>query len=357
MGRNVNNLEPWGDLLVNETVVQVPVSLMLDPSLPPSAKLVWMALRLPADSNPARVSLLMARTGLTRKTIGKGLSQLADAGWYATVAGEHTGAIDRAPAGARVPIPASLLSDHRVGVQGRLLYGCLQLTAQFTDPAGQITYTCLSGLTGTSLHTVRRAVRELAETGWLLITQRNQLAPIQFSLCNARAAHGKIEVEGAQRRLEAATFRGEALMREYLSLLVDSDQFEDDAAPGFLVNPLTGERMQLDRFYPPDVAYEFNGPQHYGATDLFSREQAAQQRARDYMKLGICLTRGISLVVIHAEDLSLQTIRRKVGHLLPQRDLHGHEHLIAYLESVSRRYRLAARRRRQVAPADTRNSS
>lgn len=59
-------------------------------------------------------------------------------------------------------------------------------------------------------------------------------------------------------------------MREYLSLMIDSGEFEDNAAPGFLVNPLTDERLQFDRFYPPGVAFEFNGPQHYGATSTKS---------------------------------------------------------------------------------------
>lgn len=69
-------------------------------------------------------------------------------------------------------------------------------------------------------------------------------------------------------------------MKEFLSLVVDSDRYEDNATPGFLVNPFTRERLELDRFYPPSVAFEFNGPQHYGATELFSEEQATMQRGR-----------------------------------------------------------------------------
>lgn len=45
------------------------------------------------------------------------------------------------------------------------------------------------------------------------------------------------EVAQAQLRLQESEFRGEAIMKEYLSLLIDSDEFEDNARPGFLVNP------------------------------------------------------------------------------------------------------------------------
>lgn len=133
-------------------------------------------------------------------------------------------------------------------------------------------------------------------------------------------------------------------MREYLTLLIDSDQFEDNAAPGFLVNPLTNERMQFDRFYPPSVAFEFQGPQHYGATALYSEAEAAKQRGRDLMKQGICIERGIRLVLIQPQDLSLKVIQQKVGPLLPLRDLIEYQPLIAMLESIARGYRRKAKR-------------
>lgn len=334
---------------MNTRAVQVPVSLLLDPVLSPSAKLIWMVMRLQRDGGETRPALLEARSGLSRKTVIKGLAQLAVTGWLAAAAGVPAGATHPSPSGPTIHYPCDLLVDRRVGLQGRLLFGLLQLTPGFRDPDGQFTYAGLSGLAGTSLPTVRRAVEELARAGWLRTARKHQLAPIHFSLDHPGVARGEAEVARARRRLEEAPFYGEALMREYLSLLVDSDQFEDNAAPGFLVNPWTDERMELDRFYPPGVAFEFNGPQHYGATDRFSAEAAARQRGRDYMKLGICVTRGIKLVVIHAADLSLETMRQKVGQVLPLRDLTGHEQLVAFLESVSRRYRLAARRKQASA--------
>lgn len=125
-------------------------------------------------------------------------------------------------------------------------------------------------------------------------------------------------------------------MKEYLSLLIDSDHFEDNARPGFLINPLTGKPVELDRYYPRVVGYEFNGRQHYETTELFPSEPGLRmQQARDLIKEALCARNGINLVVIHRADLTLEAMRRRVGALLPLRDLRGHEALIAYLERVS----------------------
>jgi len=132
-------------------------------------------------------------------------------------------------------------------------------------------------------------------------------------------------------------------MREYLSLIVDSDEFQDDATPGFLVNPLTGEKIQFDRFYPPDVAFEFNGPQHYSPTELYLDEEAFKnQRARDLIKIGLCTERNIKLEIIRAPDLALHRMKEIAGRHFPLRNLEGHEPLIRYLETQSRKYRYRA---------------
>lgn len=129
-------------------------------------------------------------------------------------------------------------------------------------------------------------------------------------------------------------------MREYLNLLVADDRFEDNAAPGFLVNPVTEERLQFDRYYPlHNVAWEFNGAQHYQKTQRFSERKVVMQRVRDYIKQGICLERNITLVVVHAQDLSLEVMRQKASALFPVRDLNDHQRLVTYLEKVAAKYR------------------
>lgn len=330
------------------SVVRVPASLLLHPGLPSSAKLIWMLTRLDSPSSRITPAILQARSGLSRPTVLKGMANLASLGWApADTRGQAPAAApDQPPSAPWVRIPSDLLLDHRISVQAKVLHGILQLTPGFCDPTGTFTYAQLSSLAGRSINTVKQAVRDLVDKRWLQVGQLHQHAPVRFACRDPRNARGEAEVEAARRRLEEAPYRGEALMREYLSLLVDSDHFEDDAAPGFLVNPLTDERMQLDRFYPPNVAFEFNGPQHYGPTDLFSGENSAKQRARDYMKLGICISRGIQLVTVLPEDLRLKVMQQKVGTHLRLRDLRDHAILLNFLEMASRRYRQAAKRGR-----------
>ncbi len=83
--------------------------------------------------------------------------------------------------------------------------------------------------------------------------------------------------------------------------------------------------------------------QEYGPTARYTKEaEAWTQQGRDYIKIGISVTRGVSLTVVHPEDLSLASMRRKVVGLLPLRNLDGLEPPITYLESASRAYRRKA---------------
>lgn len=304
-----------------------------------------MTLRL---GGPMRLALLQVRSGLSRPTVLKGIAQLTAAGWCVPTADGQTGAIDRAPSDCRVTMPAGLVTDPGVGARARVLYGVLQLTPHWRSPSGQFTYPGLSALAHAGRNTVRRAVEELVDAGWLRINQAHVHAPVHFWPGRFASADAQVEADRARQRLAGVRYKGETLMREFLSLLVDSEEFEDNAAPGFLVNPATGERMQLDRFYPPSVAFEYNGPQHYGATGRFTARDVARQRARDYMKMGICLDKGITLVIVHAHDLSLEGMKKKIGQLLPLRDPQGHEPLKAFLASVSRKYRRKADRERRA---------
>lgn len=140
-------------------------------------------------------------------------------------------------------------------------------------------------------------------------------------------------------------------MRSFLSLTADTRECQDHARPEFLVNPATGERLEFDRYYPVDrVAFEFNGPQHYTATGRFTRREVTAQRKRDRVKQRVCNEKGIQLVTVHPEDLSLTGILRKVGDLLPRRALRGLRRTILFLNACGSRYRAAiARACRPVA--------
>src|SRR5690606_20499667 len=217
----------------------------------------------------------------------------------------------------------------------------LQILHEFRDERGRFKWMQLHQETGLHLRTLKRALTELAQAGWVSMRQKNRLAPIEFVLHHPDEAWRR----AAASRLQRSQFAGQALMQEYLTLIVDSKEYVEDGATGFLVNPRTQQLLQFDRFYPLHrVAFEFNGRQHYEPTELYSKEQVAAQRERDRTKHAICKARRITLVVVHAEDLSLEGMRRKVEGLLPLRDLGSFDRTIRYLEDVARRYRRAAAR-------------
>ena len=364
--------------------VRIPASLLSHPALTASAKVVWMALQLlwreqereaqqrgetagPSTRFPA--TRLARLAGVSRPVVYQALRILEREGLFP---GDGAGSGSSAAAGRRetcVSLPAALVADRRIDPQAKVVFGLLKLYrrelrqtgglsqdpsrrgAGEVEPAGvessaslEFTYSQLAQVTGLDRRTVAKAIRSLSAAGWLTVTRGSHRRPVRCQLKDPRLAGSETELQKAKRRLQKATFAGEAIMREFLTLLVDSEEYEDDAAPGFLVNPLTGERLQLDRYYPPSVAFEFNGPQHYGPTELYSAEEAEKQRARDLIKMGLCAQRGIHLVIVHAEDLSLSGMKQKIGNLLPIRDLTDEGPRISYLQAVARRYRRRALR-------------
>lgn len=152
-------------------------------------------------------------------------------------------------------------------------------------------------------------------------------------------------------RLNKAAFMGEALMRALLDILVDRNDAQDEAELPFLINPETGKPMRYDRFYPPSVAIEFNGAQHYGPTDAYPDSRAARhQQALDLMKLGLSHQHGIALITITPIDLTFYGIRKKVEGYLPLRQIDGEDPRVRFLQTACNRY-IRKVRRAQHNPA------
>lgn len=335
--------------------VQVPFALLCAKELTPASKLIWITLRLDEIRGRKRShspTQLARRTRLARSTVYEAFARLAKNGWcqiYRQRGSRKRRLQTRVPYGVSgecARIPADLVEAARnLRPQALICFGLLQLK-EVVGPGrerkkGQFKWAELKQATGLHLKTLKTAVRKLVEAGWMAFRQKNRLAPVEFELQHPDEAWKR----AAERRLQRHQFTGQALMQEFLTLLVDSDDFVDDASAGFLVNPRTQQLLQFDRFYPLHrVAFEFNGRQHYEPTELYSKEQVAAQRERDRTKHAICKARRITLVVVHAEDLSLEGMRRKVEGLLPLRDLGSFGRTIRYLEDVARRYRRAAAR-------------
>jgi hypothetical protein len=226
---------------LDNRVVQVPVSLLLDPDQMASTKVIWMARRLHPAAGPAELEI---KTGLSRHTVRNGMGQVI--------------ATNRTPVGPRVKIPGALLADQAVGAYAKVLYGLLQATADFKGHGGQFTYTSLCSLTHLGRNTLERAIIELVQSGWIQTTQASRLSPIHFTLGSPELKRSQTEAAVAPRRLRRAKFGGEAFMQEYLSLLIDSDQFTDNARPGF--RPVLPKRGGCPAFARPYEGWNLSVP-------------------------------------------------------------------------------------------------
>lgn len=311
--------------------ISVPVALLLDPDLTASFKVLWIATHLTPTVDLAELEQL---TGLSRPTVVAGLAL--------------TKGLNRSVTGPRVKIPTALLAERAVRPQAKLLYGLLQTLPSLRHQSGFFTYTSLVAYTQLSRNTLKQAIAELAGAHWIQTNQANRISPIEFTLSTPERMRGLEAVRRAEGRLKRSRERGEALMKEYLSLLIDSDTFTDNARPGFLINPLTEERLEFDRFYPPSVAFEYHGDQHDRPTKRFNEAAVKEQQLRDLIKAGLCMYGGIRLVIVRAEDLSLKGMQRRIGQYLPLRELAGHGALIDLLEEMSCRYYAATEAARKA---------
>lgn len=249
------------------TSVRVSVPLLLDSRLTAAAKLLWLTM-FAAGTWPATRARLGRQAGLNHITVRRALAQLAATGWYS----ENGGPI-APPNCAWVEIPDRLLSAPAPGARAKLMYGILQTVPGFEQRRGQARLNFLSQYTGLDPLTIRQAVGQLVEHRWLKISKAGRLSPIAFSLWAPDREQSEDEAALAEQRIRTAVSRqtghGEAVMREYLSLLIDSDEFTNNARPGWLINPQTNELLELDRYYPPKVAFDYNGLQHYETTDRY----------------------------------------------------------------------------------------
>lgn len=220
----------------------------------------------------------------------------------------------------------------------------LTLLAWCPDQTGEVVerWSRLARRFAMDRHTLRRHIVELVESGWLRV-ERTGRSQTRFVMCNPVLAEREAELERVQARLSRARFGGEALMREWLNLLVDSEEYHDNARPGFLRNPLTGENLEYDRWYSTGVAFEFNGPQHYRPTDLYSDlRQVEATQARDLMKKGISQEQGVVLITVEPQDLTLERMQAKIAGHLPLRKIRCDDPVLRFLAASSERYMFKA---------------
>jgi len=317
--------------------VPIRLSRLLCPDLSPCTKLVDIGLqmdrhlKLRERRSPSR---LRRRLGPSRTTIRKALACLK--GPCHPQVPEDLTALKR----MQVRIPENLITDKAVPALARVMY-CILLGLRRLKRFDILSsYAAIAKVVQLQARTVRRAVRALEQAGWLGIAQKNKHAPVRFSFPDPVLARKNAEVRRAQQYLRKNGLIGESLTRLWCDALVVPSHHVDDCYLDFLVNPETNELLQADRYYVDyNVIVEFNGPQHYEATEHFSEEEVRAQMARDRTKQEICARQGVPLVAVRSEDLTFHRLRQLFGKFMPLLDRSADEPIFSYLETVSQQYR------------------
>jgi hypothetical protein len=178
----------------------------------------------------------------------------------------------------------------------------------------------LAAKSGVSWHRAGKAVKKLAVTGWMKpADRRGHLLPIV-----AIPEPVQLRLANELRSLyDLAPYRGEFLMKYYLTMRIHSCDFVENAHPEFLINPLTGARLEYDMFYRAAcVAYEFNGPQHLGEVIHSTDEQAVkEQLMRDAFKRTLSTQHHISLIEVNASTVTPNELEKLIPPDVPRRPI------------------------------------
>lgn len=239
--------------------------------------------------------------------------------------------------------------DPELTLEQKGLYALLSVMAERGEP---LTISNVLDRSGLSDKTIRRHLMDLEAKGFVSVVTSEQDRRVRLVLlmgsledrCDAmikaiirRLAHARnrIREEGSKESI------GEALMKEWLTLLIAVDLYTDNARPGFLINPLSGDVLEYDRWYPgARLAFEFQGPHHFRITRLQSDPAAlARQVTNDLVKIGVSQRNGITLVEVRPADLRLDRMLSLIPATIPRRPLHGLEKVVNFLEQECLKYR------------------
>lgn len=337
--------------------VSIPVDLVAASSLSTTSRYLYMAIAslCPPESDSCRMSLreLAGASGIQdKRSLNRHLQQLVQHGWLsiAKVPGPYPSVYSLNSAGLPerlVDVPASLIQHRNLSPGAKCLYAMIQGCPR-ADEAGLVASQAdLAKMMGLkSSDTVRSLVGELMREGWLVVSRGRGSRRYMYQPLDPHWALRESALRRVQIRIERELYKGEALMREMLNVAIADDRFQDNARPGFLINPLTDERLEFDRWYPEaGVAFEFNGLQHYQPTMLYSDADAVRkQRARDLIKAAIAQQRGIHLIVVRPENVTFDWLTTRVAGLLPVRKLRFEDPVVGYLDRASRAYVRRVRR-------------
>lgn len=191
-----------------------------------------------------------------------------------------------------------------------------------------------------SVETARQSVARLERAGWVF----THLKPGQR---RGRLVYGSMPPEVELRVAAALTQRrtsvlyfSEWFMRCLLDFLVADPVCFDNAHPDWLITP-KGIRLQLDRWYVnANVAFEFQGPQHFQKGDRFveTDDELSRRLQHDGEKLRLCTLQGVELIEVRGLDLGFEVFQELIRGKLPLIPVRSTGHLARQLLGMSRQY-------------------
>ena len=192
-------------------------------------------------------------------------------------------------------------------------------------------------------HFAVASCRLLVQRGWMRFVRTKGGGAALRPVCWVPKEHQEKMAQQLKVEYDLAPLGGEFLLGKLVELWIDAPGCVSNARPDFLVNPLTKERMELDRYIPGLIAFEHNGLQHYVTTEMYADEEAlSQQQARDLMKAALCANMGIPIVTVTAQDLDVRQFRDRLPAALPLHYVDLDEPYAAGLDRLCAAYRKKA---------------
>lgn len=334
--------------------VRVPTKLVNDTNLPIAARALYMVIL--DQANPETGECRLPATKLAQlagcrsnETVMAYVEQLSEAGWLRVSRRKgrspHIRVSVAATEGAAVAIPGYLLYSPQLRPADRCLYAVLFMRRKRRNDTVQATVPDLLDATGIgSPSTVRGAIARLIHAGWLWVPEGAKAGGRTYRPLDPHLGQRETALGQLRARLKRLQFVGEALLQAMLTEAVAVTEFQPGARLSEITNPLTGEPLEFDRWYPgPKVAIEYNGRQHYQTTELFpDPKELLRQQARDLIKDALARRNRITLITFDEPELTFAHIAAKLSGVLPLRTLRHEDPLVRYLnrESVKhvRRY-------------------
>lgn len=293
--------------------LHIPELLWRDRALTEGARYLWCYLWMLVDVRTFTYAELRRGTGISQHSLLKYLRQLTEAGWLrCTRTSLRTVTVEVLwPRTCEfLRLPADILLDRRLPHPAKWVWAVIRRLN------GEFDYQLLGELTGYSRNSLIKYIRALQKRGWLSGQPRWRAKRKWFD--------PKVENPRENRRVEALQnflrAREAALKRQHYSVgqfysvqiieMLTQARLVENRAASWLDNEATGGRLEYDvLLIDYNAAFEFQGPQHERATELYPGEDRLRaQKQRDQLKRELSLQAGIRLTEIWAGDLSFERI-------------------------------------------------